>query len=178
MSLRFPKMNLQKTVLFAALVVSPFAASAASPTANFGVQLTVQNSCTLTAGNTASDIDFGTVTGNIVGDRDAATSLTVNCNNGALYHVGLNDGLNASGGQRRLASAANPGQFVNYDLYTDEPRTNRWGQTAAGGTATDVDGTGNNADQTLTVYGRIPGTPAQSVGAGVYNDTITATIEF
>lgn len=171
-------MNVLKVSLLAlAVAASPLAADAANTTANFGVQLTVQNSCTLAAGNTASDIDFGTVTGNITADRDASTTLTVNCNNGALYHVGLNDGLNASGGQRRLTNATT-GQFVNYDLYTDASRTNRWGVTAAGGTATDADGTGNNANQTLTVYGRVPGAPLQSVGAGVYNDTITATIEF
>lgn len=171
-------MNVLKASLLAlAVAASPLAADAANTTANFGVQLTVQNSCTLAAGNTASDIDFGTVTGNITADRDASTTLTVNCNNGALYHVGLNDGLNASGGQRRLTNATT-GQFVNYDLYTDASRTNRWGVTAAGGTATDADGTGNNANQTLTVYGRVPGAPLQSVGAGVYNDTITATIEF
>lgn len=169
-------MNVLKTsLLAAALVASPLAADAASTNANFGVQLTVQNSCTMTAGNTASDINFGTVTGNITANRDASTSLTVNCNNGALYHVGLNDGLNASSGQRRLTNATT-GQFVNYELYSDSGRTARWGQTAAGGTATDVDGTGSNADQTLTVYGRVA--PTQSVGAGVYNDTITATIEF
>ncbi len=168
-------MNVLKSALLLALAV-PFAAHADSRSANFGVQLTVQNSCTIAAGNTAADMDFGTVTGNVTGNLDATTTLTVNCNNGALYHVGLNDGLNAATGQRRLASAANPGQFVNYELYTDSTHTTRWGATAAGGTATDVDGTGNNADQTLTVYGRIA--PTQSVGAGVYNDTITATIEF
>lgn len=171
-------MNVLKSALFVALVAAPVAAvNADSRSANFGVQLTVQNSCTLTAGGTAADIDFGTVTGNITANRDAATTLTVNCNNGALYHVGLNDGLNASGGQRRLTNAST-GQFINYELYSDSLRTARWGITAAGGTATDVDGTGNNADQTLTVYGRVPGAPLQSVGAGVYNDTITATIEF
>jgi spore coat protein U-like protein len=173
-------MNVLKVSLLAlavAATASPFAADAANTTANFGVQLTVQNACTISAGNTASDIDFGTVTGNITADRDASTDLTVNCNNGALYHVGLNNGLNASGSQRRLANAAT-GQFVNYELYTTAARNSRWGVTAAGGNATDVDGTGSNADQTWTVYGRVPGTPTQSVGAGVYNDTITATIEF
>lgn len=172
-------MNVLKSALLVALVAAPVAAAnAANESANFGVQLTVQNSCTISAGGTAADIDFGTVPGNITANRDAATTLTVNCNSGAAYHVGLNDGVNASGGQRRLASPTNPTQFVNYDLYTDALRTNRWGATAAGGTATDHDGTGNNADQTLTVYGRVPGAPLQSVGAGVYNDTITATIEF
>ena len=174
-------MNVLKTSLLAvavAVAATPFAAGAGQANANFGVQLTVLNSCTLTAGNTASDMTFAPVTGNITADRDATTTLTVNCNNGAVYHVGLNDGVNASAGQRRMASATNPGQYVNYDLYTTAARTTRWGATAAGGTATDWDGTGSNTDQTLTVYGRVPGTPVQSVGAGTYNDTITATIEF
>ncbi len=172
-------MNVLKPALLVALVAAPVAAvNADSRSANFGVQLTVQNSCTIAAGGTASDIDFGTVPGNITANRDASTTLTVNCNSGAAYHIGLNDGLNASGGQRRLASPANPTYFVNYDLYTDVLRTTRWGATAAGGTATDFDSTGTNADQVWTVYGRVPGTPVQSVGAGVYNDTITATIEF
>ena len=171
-------MNVLKTSLLAvavAFAASPFAADATQATANFGVQLTVQNSCTMTAGNTASDMNFGTVTGNIASNIDASTSLTVNCNNGALYHVGLNDGLHAASGQRRLTSATTSG-VVNYELYTDATHATRWGQTAAGGTATDWDGTGTNADQTLTVYGRVAS--GQSVGAGVYNDTITATIEF
>lgn len=171
-------MNLFQTALLSALLsAAPIAANAANNSANFGVQLTVQNSCTITAGNTASDINFGTVTGNIVANLDAATTLTVNCNNGALYHVGLNDGVNASAGQRRMLSSAT-GQYVNYELYSDSSHTARWGITGAGGTTTDVDGTGNNANQTLTVYGRVPGSPTQSVGAGTYNDTITATVEF
>lgn len=173
-------MNVLKTSLLAvavSLAASPFAADATQATANFGVQLAVQNSCTMTAGNTASDIDFGSVTGNIASDIDSSTSLTVNCNNGAVYHVGLNDGLHASSGQRRMASATTSG-FVNYELYSDATRTTRWGQTAAGGTANDQDGNGSNSDQILTVYARVPGSPLQSVGAGTYNDTITATIEF
>ncbi|GAB3382046.1 Csu type fimbrial protein [Lysobacter fragariae] len=160
--------------LFAAGAPSAYAANAA---ANFGVQLIVQNSCTITAGNGPADMDFLTVTGNIATNIDAQTDLTVNCNNNALYHVGLNDGLHAAAGQRRMFSAAT-GDFVNYDLFTTSGRTVRWGVTAAGGTATDVDGTGTNANQTLTVYGRVPGAPVQSVGAGTYNDTIIATVEF
>ncbi|QNP39465.1 Csu type fimbrial protein [Lysobacter solisilvae (ex Woo and Kim 2020)] len=170
-------MNALKISLLAVLAAAPFAADAANTSSSFGVELTVQNSCTVTAGGTAADMNFGTVTGNITANRDATTSLTVNCNNGANYHVGLNDGVNALTGQRRMASLTTSG-FVNYELYSDSGRTARWGVTAAGGTATDVDGTGNNADQTLTVYGRVPGAPVQSVGAGVYHDTITATIEF
>lgn len=171
-------MNVLKSALLVALVAAPLtAANAANESANFGVQLTVQNSCTITAGGTASDMNFGTVTGNINGDRLASTTLTVNCNDGAIYHVGLNDGVNALAGQRRMTNATT-GQFVNYDLYHEVAHTNRWGATAVGGTASDRDDEGSNSDQVLTVHGLVPGTPVQSVGAGVYNDTITATIEF
>ena len=153
-------MNVLKSALLLALAV-PFAAHADSRSANFGVQLTVQNSCTIAAGNTAADMDFGTVTGNVTGNLDATTTLTVNCNNGALYHVGLNDGLNAATGQRRLASAANPGQFVNYELYTDSTHTTRWGATAAGGTATDW--VGAMRPYTVSVWSALLPVPSTSV---------------
>ena len=166
------KTTLLATALLATLGIS--SAHAATATASFGVQLVVLNSCTVTAGATASDLNFATVTGNITTNRYATTTLTVNCNNGALYSVGLNDGVNAQGAQRRMFSVAT-GAFVNYELYRETGRTSRW---SALGTTNDVDFTGNNADQTLTVHGRVPGTPLQSVGAGTYNDTIIATIEF
>ena len=169
-------MNLVKPCLLATalLALAPMA-SAANKSASFGVQLIVQNECTFTAGGTASDINFGTVTGNIAADRDAATNLAVNCNNGAAYHIGLNNGLNATaGGQRRMTGTT--GAYVSYELFTTAQRDVAWGATAAGGTATDVDATRTNAAQTVTLYGRVPS--GESVGAGTYNDTITATIEY
>ena len=166
------KTTLLATALLATLGIS--SAHAATATASFGVQLVVLNSCTVTAGATASDLNFPTVTGNITTNRDATTTLTVNCNNGALYSVGLGDGANALVAQRRMFSAVT-GAFVNYELYRDLARAERWSVL---GTANNVAGTGTNANQTLTVHGRVPGTPLQSVGAGTYNDTIIATIEF
>jgi len=63
---------------------------------------------------------------------------------------------------------------LEYNLYTDAGRTTVWGD----GTASSVTaaGTGSGAQQSLTVYGRIPA--SQSVPAGSYSDTVTATINF
>ncbi|GAB3736975.1 hypothetical protein GCM10028862_21990 [Luteimonas pelagia] len=165
-------MNILKSSLLATALVAAglSSASAGTDTADFGVQLVVQNACTITAGNTASDLDFGSVTGNIAADIDGSTDLTVNCNNGAIYDIGLGAGNNASGGQRRMSNGT---QFVDYDLYQDAGRTTVWG---AQGSGDEVGGTGTNSAQTITVYGRVPS--GQSVGAGTYNDVVTATIEF
>jgi spore coat protein U-like protein len=155
-----------KSLLAIAVFAAAGAAHAATDTADFGVQLIVQNSCTITAGGTAADMDFGTVTGNIATDRPASTDLTVNCNNGANYAIGL-EGDNAS------RTMSNGTQTVSYELYQDAGHATAWGEL---GTAGELTGTGSNADQTITVYGLVPS--GQSVGAGTYNDTVTATIEF
>ena len=158
-----------KTLLAAALLaVAPLAAQAAD-TADFGVQLVVENACNISAGGTANDVDFLSVTGNIDADIDASTNLTVNCNNGAVYRIGLGDGSNFSGGRRMT----NGTQFVNYALYRDGSRSQAWGALGSGNELT---GTGDNTDQLVPVYGRVPS--GQSVGAGTYLDTVTATIAY
>jgi spore coat protein U-like protein len=160
-------MSTKTLIAAAALALAlPLPAQAATDTADFGVQLVVQNACTLTAGGTAADLDFLSVTGNITSDIDATTDLTVNCNNGASYTIGLE----GSNGSRSLSNGT---QTVSYELYRNSGRTQAWGELASGN---EFGGTGTNADQTITVYGRVPA--GQSVGAGTYTDTVTATIEF
>jgi spore coat protein U-like protein len=63
--------------------------------------------------------------------------------------------------------------FINYALYRDSARTANWGNTV--GTDT-VSGTGTGANQSLTVYGRVPAqtTPV----AGTYTDTIVVTVTY
>lgn len=165
-------MNLLKSSLLATALIAAgvSSASAETKTASFGVQLVVQNACTITAGGTAKDIDFLSLTGNISADIDASTDLTVNCNDGADYKIGLGKGGNEAAGQRRMTDGT---QFVAYDLYSDSGRTEAWGTLASGNVYA---GTGTNANQAVTVYGRVPS--GQSVGAGTYLDTVTATIEF
>lgn len=160
---------MSKKILLAAMLAAalPLAANAGTDSDSFTVQLEVLNSCTLTAGGV---MDFGTVTGNIAADRDATTDLTVNCNSGALYTIGLDDGLNHDGTSRVMASGSDE---VSYELYTTTTRDLVWEDL---GETNVVGGTGSNADQTVTVFGRVPA--MQSVAAGNYADTVTATISF
>ena len=90
----------------------------------------------------------------------------VTCNNGAIYTIGL-EGDNAS---RTMVSGTDT---VNYELFSDSTRTVEWGELASGD---ELGGTGSNAVQTIPVYARVPA--GQSVPAGSYVDTVTATIEF
>ena len=58
-------------------------------------------------------------------------------------------------------------------MFRDAGRTQNWGNTV--GTDT-LAGTGNGSSQTLTVYGRLPG--SQTLNVGSYTDTVVATIDF
>ena len=118
---------------------------------------------------TASTLDFGTV-GLLLGNTDINSTLNVQCANGVAYQVGLNNGLNATGTTRRMTG---PGGLISYELYRNNTRTQRWGNTINTDT---VIGTGNGNSQSLTVYGRVPSQTTPS--AGTYNDTITVTVTY
>ena len=158
-------MSVSKTLLATAALafLLPLSANAATESADFNVQLTVNNACTIAA---TGPVTFATVTGNITADIDATTNLSVNCNNGAIYTIGL-EGDNAS---RTMVSGSDT---VNYELFSDSTRTVEWGELASGD---ELGGTGSNSVQTIPVYARVPA--GQSVPAGSYVDTVTATIEF
>jgi spore coat protein U-like protein len=71
-----------------------------------------------------------------------------------------------------MVNGAGAGVF-GYALFSDNGRTKNWGQTIGTDTVT---GTGNGAQQTLTVYGQIP---AGTIPAPAnYSDTVTATITY
>lgn len=124
--------------------------------------------CTLA---TATDMQFGNVSGLLNANSPATTLVRVTCTNRAPYQVGLDNGINASSGQRRMASAL--GGYVLYDLYIDSAWSQRWGNTLN----TDTQGgTGSGAQQTQTVYGLIR--PQSAVQAGSYSDRITVTVTY
>jgi spore coat protein U-like protein len=158
------------------MAVCENAAEAGTATANLTVQVTITASCTI---NTAT-LDFGSNAGTtlISSAINAATTVSVTCTNGSPYSIGMNNGANASGSQRRMASGAN---FLNYNLYTDAARLNAWTTAASNSTCTTTNscflGTGSGSAQSVNIYGTVP-----SVGtappAGVYTDTVTMTITF
>jgi len=151
-------------------------ANAASTNTSFTVQVTVSTECSIAASNLIFG-DPGAFTANV----DSATQISITCTPSTPYTVSLSRGNQYmwESFMRRMQSAA--ANQIKYELYTDEARTTIWGETAtapggAGLFGEQVSGTGNGSAQTLTVYGRIP--PQTAVPAGLYQDTITATVEY
>ena len=143
-------------------------AMAASTQTTFKVTADVTASCTIAA----ADLDFAAYNpgGSAVPGQ---SSITVHCTNGTTWNVGLNAGV-FSGATTSTRKMTGPGSFaLAYGLFTDSAHTTSWGNIV--GTDTES-GTGTGIDQVLNVYGLVPA--SQNVGAGHYEDTITATVTF
>ena len=130
-----------------------------------GVTANYANSCHI---NAASDMDFGRSDG-LASPREQTSTISLQCPIGAPWSVTLNDGANAAGGTRRMASAGNR---ITYELYRDASRLERWGSSPATGVA----GIGTDNPSLLIVYGRIPAQPGTR--AGSYTDTVTVTLTY
>lgn len=133
------------------------------------VTATVSNACRITL---ATDLDFGTV-GSLSSNRDQTSTVLVRCPTGTNWRLGLSDGIHASGGVRRMRSAA--GNHVNYELYRDAGRSLRWGSTL-GTDTTNGTGMGEATAVTQTVFGRVPAQGAAVSGS--YTDTVTVTLTY
>jgi spore coat protein U-like protein len=134
-----------------------------------GVTATVSNACRITL---ATDLDFGSV-GSVSSSQDQTSQITVRCPSGTSWKLGLNNGANASGATRRMRSPA--GNYVNYELYRDGGRSQRWGNTAGTDTS-DGTGAGETSPITRVVYGRVPA--QTTVPQGTYSDTVTITLTY
>jgi spore coat protein U-like protein len=155
-------------------------AAATCPTGNLtassstSATVTISSNCNIST----TALNFGT-TGLLASNIDASGTISAQCNNTLPYSIGLDNGSNASGSQRRMKQGSS--NFVNYNLYTDTGRTSAWTTTTSttsctGGTGTCVTNTGTGASQNITVYGRVPSqsNPPQ----GTYSDTVLVTITF
>ena len=169
-------MNMFKNTLIAtALVAAGFAGNASAATANtsFQVRINITESCAFSTTG-ASDVDFGDKARSSAGNADTTGTLVVNCTQGTPFNIGLNAGtyVGATVSTRRMSNGANS---IPYTLYRDSNRTLNWGNTISTDTQAGT-GTGNN--QSISVYGRVAGGAAVNVPAGVYTDTIQATITY
>ncbi len=125
---------------------------------------------------TVSSLGFSTAYGSAL--NVTASSFTVTCSHltgggsQATYQVAANNGLHASGTQRRAASGAN---FLNYNLTSDAGCLTPWQGTAyipATPYTTPVLALGASDIKTYTFYGCVPA--GQTVpAAGTYTDTVT-----
>ena len=132
----------------------------------FTASASVAPACTVSA----TTQDFGAVSGLLRTAQDATSTVSLRCTYRAPWQVGLGLGQNAAGTARRMTG---PGGLIDYELYRDLGRTQRWGTTLNVDTVT---GTGTGATQSLTVYGRVPAQTPRT--AGTYTDTIVVTVTY
>ena len=164
---------------FFALVVGDYqaAAQAGTATANMTVQITITASCSINA----ATLDFGSNAGTALlsANVDASTTVSVTCTNGSPYSIGMDNGANVNVTQRRMKNGAS--NYLNYNLYTDAPRTSAWTTAASSSTCTTANscalGAGTGSAQSVSIYGRVP-IVATAPTAGVYTDTVVMTITY
>jgi len=170
------KSIIQTGILLSAL--TGFAAHATTTaTANFQVKLTITESCTITAVPATADIDFGTVARTTAALTNGVSGqLSINCSADTPYLIGLNGGLNSatplapSLGERRMKHST-AATLVPYDLFQDLGHSIFWGNTA--GSLFSKKGIGSA--ELIPVFGYLTNANFQ---AGVYTDTVTATITY
>lgn len=141
------------------------------------VSATVQTSCSLTP--TAS-VAFGTLS--IVPGTAAGTpgAITVTCDLGTDYAVGLGIGNNHAATRRMSGSGAN---VLPYELYTDNTFTTIFQDVAVGNPtgllapAGTVGATGSGGTQTFNVFAKIPAT-AVKPAPGFYTDSVTVSLVY
>ena len=159
--------NLRVILSFAGLLTAAPFCIAAQVTVPFAVSATVVRGCIIATTNLA----FGSYPAVATGPTVLATStIQVTCELGDTYTIGLDDGINRAGSQRRMARTVAPVNYLNYNLFRNAARTLPWGDN--GGTRVNAIGTGGV--QSYTVFGQLPG--AQIVPAGAYVDTVTVTV--
>lgn len=160
-------MRILRVIALSAGLLSAAPLCFAQVTVPFAVSATVVRGCIIATTNLA----FGSYPAVAAGPTVLATStVQITCGLGDTYTIGLDDGVNRAGSQRRMARTAAPVNFLNYNLFQDAARTRPWGDN--GGTR--VNAVGTAAPQSYTVYGQLPG--AQIVPAGAYVDTVTVTV--
>jgi spore coat protein U-like protein len=150
-----------------ALAANPKSAAPTIVTTTFAVTANVVATCVVSATPMAFE-NYVSIT-----PADSTSTITVSCSDLTTYNVGLNAGASTGATVTTRKMKGTGSAFLNYHLYSDAARSVNWGDTIGTDTVT---GTGSGAPQLLTVYGQVPA--GQGPAAGVYTDTITATVTF
>lgn len=156
----------KKVVLLAAVALPVLATSAFATDVDDTLDLSAEitGSCTNVVD---APINFGSTIVSLSSAITASTTMTVNCTTGIPYTIGITTGNN---GGRFLADGT--GQFIDYELYSDAGYSSIF---QAVGTSV-VGTTGNGADQSHTIYARLPVQTTPAVG--VYTDQVLVTVRY
>lgn len=151
-------------------------AQAGTATANLAVSIQINASCTINAASLTFAPTAGTTL--VASNVDANTTVSVTCTSGSPYSIGMDNGANVSGSQRRMKSGSN---FLNYNLYVDSGYSNAWITTGSPSGCTPTGscylGTGSGSPQSVSIYGRVP-SMGTAPPTGTYTDTVTMTITY
>ncbi|HDS1744919.1 MULTISPECIES: spore coat U domain-containing protein [Pseudomonas] len=138
------------------------------------VTLTVSNDCQITT----PTISFGSAPV-VAGFGTVNQSVNLSCTKGSSYTVGLDDGQNASGGRRRMKSAAN--DYLAYDIFKSAGAV-RWG--AVGGarrSSSDANvnpGVGTGTGSQVFNYNAKVYTDQATPPAATYTDNVILDVQF
>lgn len=144
-----------------AVAASGLAFGQSSDSGTFDVTATVQEVCSITAGNTLAFGNYDPVAATAV---TGTTTVDVTCSNGM---TGTEVGLNFTGSMSDGGTGT-----LNYGLFQENTHTTSWGDIAATDRqAVTADGT----VKTLTVYGQIDADQTTAT-TGTYTETVTASV--
>jgi len=120
-----------------------------------------------------TSIAFGSYNVFTSAPMDSTATLVFTCTGAKNVSIAIGRGQSTTFLPRTLKKGA---EDLHYNLFLDAARSTVWGD-GTGGTGTYLAANPpNNADMTVTIYGRIP--PSQDISAGSYGDTVTVTIDF
>jgi spore coat protein U-like protein len=155
---------------------APVVVQAGTSTATLSVSIVINAACAINPATLVFAPTAGTSLLTTAVNGNSTVSVT--CTSGSPYSIAMDNGANASGGQRRMNSGSN---FLNYNLYVDAARTLPWSTATNPTTCTTLGdcflGTGYGSAQSVNIYGAVP-TTATAPPSGTYTDTVTMTITF
>jgi spore coat protein U-like protein len=168
-----------EAALFVAFLLcnSGSASAAGTQTSTVLVTASIPPSCTIGAAVIAFPA-YDPVNAHAALPNDQTGDIVIRCTKGASgITVGLGNGANNTGTQRRMVNTASSTVTVDYEVYQEPGRNTVWGPGDGGQVRSGPDLTGTGENVTVTMYGRIPPHQLQAT-AGTYNDTLVSTILF
>jgi spore coat protein U-like protein len=153
------------------------ARAAGSQTSTVVITASIPPSCTIGTAAIAFAA-YDPVNANATVPDDRTGDIVVKCTKGASgITIGLGNGANNTGAQRRMTNSTDPKTTLDYEVYKETGRISIWGPGDGGSprSGTDMNGVGDYV--TVTMFGRIPPRQLQAT-AGTYSDTLVSTILF
>jgi len=176
--------NVTKALAAAALTASAGFAHAATATATLNVSASITSSCTISAPTAVAFGNYDPVSGS---DMTATGAVSVACAKSSLatLWIGLGDGANVSGSQRRMIGGTGGADTLNYNLMQPVSGAvgavcpaygagTAWTNLQAGGLT--ITAPPGKAARSFSVCGQMAA--GQDASVGSYADTVTATINF